>query len=268
MTVVATTSEAKHWFRTLGAVLGSLAPVLVIAFPAHLGARANAPLQYFYADLGRLTKVVDQNGNKATYSYDVVGGRQLTYCILAGATISAAAGGQATKQQTYFNRNYKFCVRVPANWSQGEPFTRNGAVLSPNDTKAFSAPPRITVGAYPDQPSETEDRPQTLDENIQSVVNSLKQYGSAVDIRILKNDKETLQNLDAQTISLQYRESNTGQEWFTKDVNLIDGHRIVYFVELKCHPKDAGALESIFDDVVKSLRLECNGKTRTSKFTR
>ena len=36
-------------------------------------AQTSAPIQYFYDDLGRLTKVVDQSGNVATYSYDAVG---------------------------------------------------------------------------------------------------------------------------------------------------------------------------------------------------
>jgi YD repeat-containing protein len=38
-----------------------------------VSAQTSAPVQYFYDDLGRLTKVVDQNGNTATYHYDGVG---------------------------------------------------------------------------------------------------------------------------------------------------------------------------------------------------
>jgi YD repeat-containing protein len=36
-------------------------------------AQSSSPVQYFYDDLGRLTGVVDQNGNAATYHYDAVG---------------------------------------------------------------------------------------------------------------------------------------------------------------------------------------------------
>jgi len=36
-------------------------------------AQTSAPIQYFYDDLGRLTRVVDQSGNVATYTYDAVG---------------------------------------------------------------------------------------------------------------------------------------------------------------------------------------------------
>jgi YD repeat-containing protein len=40
---------------------------------AGLCAQSNSPVQYFYDDLGRLVKVVDQNGNVAGYQYDAVG---------------------------------------------------------------------------------------------------------------------------------------------------------------------------------------------------
>jgi YD repeat-containing protein len=40
---------------------------------AGLCAQSNSPVQYFYDDLGRLVRVVDQNGNVATYQYDAVG---------------------------------------------------------------------------------------------------------------------------------------------------------------------------------------------------
>jgi YD repeat-containing protein len=36
-------------------------------------AQSNPLVQYFYDDLGRLSRVVDQNGNSAAYNYDAVG---------------------------------------------------------------------------------------------------------------------------------------------------------------------------------------------------
>jgi YD repeat-containing protein len=38
-----------------------------------VSAQVGTPIQYTYDDLGRLAKVVDQNGNVATYTYDAVG---------------------------------------------------------------------------------------------------------------------------------------------------------------------------------------------------
>ena len=46
--------------------------VLTLGLASALRAQSS-PVQYFYDDLGRLVKVVDQNGNFAAYNYDAVG---------------------------------------------------------------------------------------------------------------------------------------------------------------------------------------------------
>lgn len=47
---------------------------LVVVIPAlALLAQTIAPVQYFYDDVGRLIRVVDGNGNVATYPYGAVG---------------------------------------------------------------------------------------------------------------------------------------------------------------------------------------------------
>jgi YD repeat-containing protein len=48
----------------------SLAFLLVLS---SIPLAAQSPVRYLYDDLGRLIKVIDQNGNAATYSYDAVG---------------------------------------------------------------------------------------------------------------------------------------------------------------------------------------------------
>jgi len=52
-------------------LLGLIAVMVLGVLPAL--AQSNSPVQYAYDDLGRLIKVVDQNGNFATYHYDAVG---------------------------------------------------------------------------------------------------------------------------------------------------------------------------------------------------
>src|SRR6267154_2613887 len=132
----------------------------------------------------------------------------MVYCsCMLVASVSIIADDQAQKQKSYSNKNFDFCINVLSNWSYGESFSRNGATLTPNDSRAFSLPPRITVGAHANQPSEREHRPQTLDENIQSSVDSLREYGAALDIRILRKEEITLQQLPARVIAVQYRDS-------------------------------------------------------------
>jgi hypothetical protein len=177
--------------------------------------------------------------------------------------MTISADDKAQEPKSYFNKNFEFCVHFPSDWSSSESFTRNGVTLAPDKQTAFSLPPRITLGAHVNQPSKTGNGSQALDENIQSYVDSLREYGSAVDVQILRKDEITLEGLPGSRITLKYRDSHSGKEWFAKDVNLIDRNNTVYFAELKCHPKDAGALESIFDALLRSLRLQCKGKSRT-----
>jgi hypothetical protein len=175
-------------------------------------------------------------------------------------SVSVSADEKSVEQKPYFNKNFDFCIQVPANWFSSESYTGNGVTLAPRKLKAFSLAPRITVGAHINQPSKIGNGSQTLDENIQSSVDSLREYGSARDIQIVKRDAMTVERLPAGLITLKYRDSQSGNEWFVKDVNLIDQNNTVYFAELKCHPKDAVALESIFDALLQSFRIQCKGK--------
>ncbi|HWZ55756.1 MAG TPA: hypothetical protein VNZ63_06770 [Verrucomicrobiae bacterium] len=185
------------------------------------------------------------------------------FLCISAMCASISADDKSKDQKSYANKNFDFCIHFPANWTSSESYSRNGATLAPSNAKAFSLPPRISVGARVDQPSQTGNGPQTLDENIQSSIDSLREYGSALDIQVLKKDAITIQRLPARAITLKYRDSHSEDEWFVKDVNLIDHQNTVYFAELKCHPKDAIALESIFDALVQSLRLQCRSRTRT-----
>src|SRR5260370_10593110 len=50
-----------------------LISLLLVGFVSTVCGEGASPVQYAYDDLGRLTKVVDPNGNVAAYSYDAVG---------------------------------------------------------------------------------------------------------------------------------------------------------------------------------------------------
>src|SRR5579859_6375077 len=55
------------------AILKRIPVALVIMLGSMLYAQSSNAIQYFYDDLSRLVKVVDQSGNVATYTYDAVG---------------------------------------------------------------------------------------------------------------------------------------------------------------------------------------------------
>lgn len=62
--------------------------VLLFALGLPIVAQTSGPIQYFYDDLGRLIKVIDQNGNASTYAYDAVG----NLLSIARSTVSVNGG--------------------------------------------------------------------------------------------------------------------------------------------------------------------------------
>jgi YD repeat-containing protein len=64
-------TAGASWVRRKFAVCFFL---LLVSGVGHiLPAQSDVSVQYFYDDVGRLSRVVDTNGNVATYYYDAVG---------------------------------------------------------------------------------------------------------------------------------------------------------------------------------------------------
>lgn len=187
--------------------------------------------------------------------------KQLAICLLClVAWACALDGAPANRSKQYYNKNFDFCLQFPSTWTYQESFTRNGAIFAPSDARTFSRQPQITVGAHINQRFEENGPSQTLEDIFNSGVHSLREYDRADEITVVAKKNLTIDGFPALATTIQYKQS--GKEWFDKDVNLIDKKQIVYFAELKCHPKDAAVLEAIFDAAVRSLRLQCS-KTRT-----
>ena len=189
----------------------------------------------------------------------------IVWCVCIAASACIFAGDEPRTSKLYYNKNFAFCVDSPADWSYADSFTRNGAIFAPKRLGGVSLPPRISVGAYVDQPSESGNGAQTLDENIQSSIESLRKHGSAIDVLILKTKEIILQNLPARSLTLEYRDAKSGQQWFKEEIDLMNEKKIVYFLELECSPKDAAPLQAVFDSLIHSFRLKCDrkGETRT-----
>jgi YD repeat-containing protein len=65
---------------------------LFIGFSTFLFAAQQARINYIYDDLGRLARVIDENGNAATYHYDAVG-NLLRITRETGVPTTAAVSG-------------------------------------------------------------------------------------------------------------------------------------------------------------------------------
>jgi hypothetical protein len=167
-------------------------------------------------------------------------------------------GARDGKWSRYRNERFEFCLDVPADWGSSESLNGNGLSLAPKSLESYELRPEIRVGAHVSQPSkEDEQRPQTLDENFEAGLEALREYGGAREITVVSKQKLVLYGLPALKSTLRYKDSKSGAEWFDKDVDILDRDYTVYFIELKCHPKDADTLDQVFEKMLNSLKLHC-----------
>jgi len=100
---------------------------------------------------------------------------------------------------------------------------------------------------------------QSLEEDFQVGLQSLKEYEGAVEIKVIEKHQASLSGVPALTTTVTYKDSKSGQEWLSRDVTAIDEGQIVYFIELKCDPRDKKLLLPIFEQIARSFKISCRG---------
>ncbi len=142
-------------------VLGVLVMLVVLFFAPSICAQTTGPVQYFYDDLGRLTKVVDQTGKIAAYRYDAVGNLlSITRSTLpannglailnftpqrgsAGATVTIQGQGFSSSSVVQFNgtaavvtsaTTNSLAVSVPSGGTTGPISVTVGSTTAVSDT--------------------------------------------------------------------------------------------------------------------------------------
>lgn len=128
-------------------LLGLIAVMVLGALPAL--AQGSSPVQYFYDDLGRLTKVVDQSGNLAVYHYDAVGNLlSITRSTLPannGLSILSFAPQRGTIGQAVTIQGQGFNPTASADAAQFNG-TAAAVTLATATTLAVTVPPGATTG--------------------------------------------------------------------------------------------------------------------------
>lgn len=161
--------------------------------------------------------------------------------------------------KTYRNANYNFSLRYPADkWSRYEGFDRNGVELGPRDQSKFHLPPAIRAGGAVGQPSDTneEARNRTLEEDFQSRLKALNEYGHGRNLVVLNKAATKVQRRSAIVSTIRYEDSSTGQVWFDKDILIhSDGDSPTYHLGLHCSPDDASVLVPLFDGISKTFHI-------------
>jgi len=157
----------------------------------------------------------------------------------------------------YKNANYNFVVKYPVQWSTYEGITKNGARMTPRNTKQFRLRPEIGVGGSVGQPSETDEkRSQNIEEDFQVGLSALKEYGNARNLTVLSKTSTTVQGLPAIESTIRYEDSSTGHIWFYKQILVhADSDSTSYHLSLRCSPDDVSVLIPVFDALRKTFRI-------------
>ena len=160
--------------------------------------------------------------------------------------------------KTYRNANYNFSLSYPATtWSKYEGVDRNGARLTPRDRSKFHLQPEIGAGGAVGQPSDPdESRSRNLEEDFQSGLEALKEYGHARNLAVLSNVRTTIQGLPAIASTIRYEDSANGSIWLYKEILIhAESGSPTYHLGLRCSPDDTGILVPLFDRIVKTFRI-------------
>ena len=124
----------------------------VLGFAFSLRAQSSNPVQYYYDDAGRLTTVVDPQGNFATYQYDAVGnllGIKRTSLSSANAlAIFNFTPQSGPAGQTVTVQGQGFSATPSADTVQFNGVTTNVLAASANSL-TVTAPAGATTGPLP-----------------------------------------------------------------------------------------------------------------------
>jgi len=163
-----------------------------------------------------------------------------------------------TASRHYFNPNYNFCIDYPGNWGIWEPFDRNAVALIQSDVQGY---PRteITVGGNVNQPSDKDEtRGETLAENWDSGLKALAENGKVTNVAVIEQKRISLAGYPA--LATKYEYSENGQRWHVQEIMFLTRSSEVFELTLTCHPEEVEKLTPVFEEVVRSFKIQCDPK--------
>jgi hypothetical protein len=188
---------------------------------------------------------------------------RLILVLLAVIAFSLPAAQPLTDQREgfkkYRNNIYHYCVEYPAHWTGSESFTKNGRDFVPSDTTPYRLKPRIVVGAELAQPSRSKDGElQNLEERFEGILEFMKHEGNAVDLVVRQKKKGLVGGIPSLSTVVEYKETSSGHSWVLWTVTMQTAEGVVFFLELRCHPRDEPSLVPIFEHMQRTFALQCN----------
>ena len=146
-----------------------------------------------------------------------------------------------------------FCFSYPAGWSVlGEAFG-DGVVVAPPQAGDRTLWNVVTVALIVPPPEEGQSA-MSIDQVIDTALNNMRASGH--NPATLERQQRTLGGLPAQTIKVRYHDDESGRDWI-EELAFIEGpDEEIYSASLKAQPADVERLQSPFESLLRSWRLQ------------
>jgi hypothetical protein len=196
-----------------------------------------------------------------------VRGRILGCAIVLAAGLSVANGSQRAGWTHYKNARWGFCVEYPATWKASVLADGSGVMLYPSAAAKENSGPYVSISAVLDQPDFDnagvvfdDSPPLDLKGNFARMLQNLRVYDHASDIRVLEKGTLEFQGYDALRTSIRYRAAPNGAE-LADDTFWINREYVIFTAILLGQPEQVREFEPVYREIVKHrFQLVCGGK--------
>jgi hypothetical protein len=177
----------------------------------------------------------------------------MSACLLA-LGVAARPGGGRQGTRAYWNRRWNFCIDYPSAWVSYEPFDGSGVELTLSGDRARASV--ISVGALPAQPSESDpSRLETPLERMERGLEYMTESGDAQDLKVKSKAARLVLGHPGAALTFSYRDRQ-GVPWLARELEFSQ-RGVMFSVSLGEHPEDAAKFEPAFEQVTRSLKLNC-----------
>jgi hypothetical protein len=156
-------------------------------------------------------------------------------------------------QKKYCQQGGGFCFSYPASWTVLGESMGDGVIVAPQQRLDRELWDEVTVAAVVPPPAENQP-PTSIDQVIETAMTNMK--GSGHDPATLQRQEITVAGLPAQMIRIRYHDDGSGRDWIEQLVFIEGPYQEIYSVALKAQPGTISPLESVFDGIVRSWKLE------------
>lgn len=183
--------------------------------------------------------------------------------LTVGCCISLSLSAPAAKRKgpaQYWNERWNFCIEYPKDWVTYVPIDGSGVDLRP----MRASDGLVSVGALPAQPKKN--NPSQLETPSEALEGGLKELAKSRDVQNLtilkKRDFPILSN-PAVEITYSYDE-RYAFHWLVKEIDFTTTDGVAFGISLKVPPEEAPTFEPVFEQIIRSLKLNCRPPAKSA----